>query len=134
MSNAQAIASLAKFSAGLRSLPTIVAIKVAEAAAPILTGLVHATFEASENAYGTSWVPGADGQTVKLRKSGNLAKNVAYTAVGTKIRLRLGTSYAKYQVGRRPIAPPQGGALPVAYAKALSDVAAQVIRAELGTP
>ncbi len=110
----------------------VTANKIAAAAAPVLTALVHETYNASENAYGTSWVPGADGQKVTLRKSGKLAKNVAYTAVGTKIRLKLGVPYAKYQVGKRPIAPTQGGALPVAYSEALARLSVRICREELG--
>ncbi len=126
------MSSLAQFAAKLRQLPTIVAQKVAAQAAPVLTSLVQETFDASENAYGTSWSPGAEGQIVTLKKSGALSRGLSYVAVGTKLRMRLAVSYAKYQVGRRPVAPPQGGSLPVAYSDALARVAASVIKTELG--
>ncbi len=126
------LSSLAKFQKDLRSLPTTVAIEAAAKAAPILTALVHETFNASENAYGNLWSPGADGRKVTLRKSGKLFSNVAYTATGTKIRLKLGASYAKYQVGRRPVAPRQDAPLPVAYSAALARVAVAAVKKALG--
>ncbi len=131
MSNAQAIASLAAFSAGLRALPRVVAQKVALEAAPALTDAVMATFSASSEADGTPWAPGADGQKVTLRKSGSLAGKIRYIAIGTRLRVALGVAHAKYQVGRRPLFPKQGDPLPPAYVKALQDATAKVCRAEL---
>lgn len=132
MSNAKAIASMANFEADLRRLPTTVAIEAARLAAPKLTELVKVTFSQAETPYGVGWLPGADGQKITLRKSGALEKNVAYTATGTRIRLRLGVSYAKYQVGRRRVAPRRGGALPAAYSAALADAAVEACKRGLG--
>jgi len=126
------ISSLAKFTAALRELPRTVAIKVASAAAPALTQAALATFNAGEDAYGASWDPGADGQRVTLRKSGSLANGIDYVATGTKLRVRLGVGYAKYQLGKRPAFPRQGAPLPTSYILALKSAADAVIRAELG--
>ena len=126
------MSSLAEFAARLRKLPTVLAIEVAKAAAPVMTDLVHQTFEASEDAFGGSWKIRSDGNRATLKKSGALAKTVKYVAVGTKIRLALGVSYARYLIGSRPIAPKQGEGLPVAYTQALSQVVADVCRRELG--
>ncbi len=126
------IASLSKFAADLRNLPRVVAIKVAAASAPVLTQLTQATFNASENAYGTSWKPGAEGQTITLKKSGALFSKIHYVAIGTKLRVALGVKYAKYVVGKRPVTPSQGGALPVAYSEALARTAVAVCRQEFG--
>jgi hypothetical protein len=132
MSNSSALSSLAKFSANLRTLPTVVAQKVAAAAAPLLTEAARETFGASEDAYGDSWSPGADGKKVTLKASGRLASKIHYVAIGTKLRVALGVSYAKYQVFRRPVTPRQGEALPVAYVAALSEATAKVCRQEMG--
>ena len=126
------MSSLAEFAARLRKLPTVLAIEVAKAAAPVMTDLVHQTFEASEDAFGGSWKIRSDGSRATLKKSGALAKNVKYVAVGTKIRLALGVSYARYLIATRPIAPKQGQGLPVSYSQALSRVTADVCRRELG--
>ncbi len=132
MSNAQAIASLAAFSAGLRALPRVVAQKVALAAAPALTEAVLATFNASAEADGTPWQPLATGERATLRKSGSLAGKIRYVAIGTRLRVALGVAHAKYQVGRRPLFPKQGDPLPPAYVKALQDATSAVCRAEIG--
>ncbi|HXG69992.1 MAG TPA: hypothetical protein VNJ04_05185 [Gemmatimonadaceae bacterium] len=125
MSNAIALASMKDFAAKLRDLPTVVAIKVATAAAPILTEMLRETFEASSDAYGNAWAPGAEGQIVKLQKSGATAKTVRFVATGTKLRVALGTSYIKYHLGKRPITP-RNGELPVKYGQALADVTQKI--------
>lgn len=126
------VASLKNFTAKLRELPRTIAIKVAEAAAPALTRAARETFEASEDAFGGSWSPGSKGQRVTLKKSGSLAKYIRYVAVGTKLRVALGVSYARYQIGRRPIFPKQGDPLPTAYVAALRETTIRVARAALG--
>ena len=126
------VGSLSKFQADLRRLPTVVAQRVAAESAGTITRLVEQTFSASENAYGIGWAPGAEGQKVTLRKSVALARGLVYVATGTRIRLKLAVKYAKYQVGKRPVAPSQGAPLPLAYATALSRTAIAICRAELG--
>lgn len=124
--------SLAKFSAEIRRLPRRVAHRVAEQAAPAITDLARTTFSASEDAYGVPWVPGADGQKVTLYKSGQLARRVHYVAIGTKLRVALGVPYAKYQIGKRPVFPTQGGQLPAEYQRTLQRIAVAVCREEIG--
>lgn len=126
------VATLSQFSSALRRLPVVVAQKVATAAAPVLTSLVADSFDAGEDPYGNAWIEGSQGQRVTLRKSGNLAKGLQYVATGTKLRMRLPVAYAKYQVGKRPVAPAQGSALPVEYSRALARTAVAVCREELG--
>ncbi len=125
-------ASLSQFTADLRRLPRVVAQKVATAAAPAITALALETFYAGENAYGTTWAPGEEGQKVTLRKTGALARGVHYVAIGTKLRVALGVRYAKYQIGKRPVFPGQGGALPIGYVRSLQRAAVDVCRAEMG--
>jgi hypothetical protein len=124
-------ANLKKFASSLRELPRVVGHRVASACAPVLTALVIETSRASEDAYGAAWAPGDSGQVVTLRKSGALLDGVRYVAIGSKLRLALTTKYAKYQVGRRPVTPRQGEALPPAYARALDTTARRVIREAL---
>lgn len=124
--------SLADFAARLRKLPTVVAIEVAKAAAPVMTALVLQTFEAGTDAFGGSWKIREDGTRATLKRSGALAKNVKYVAIGTKLRIALGVAHARYNIGTRPIAPKQGQGLPAAYARELQRVTAEVCRRELG--
>jgi len=130
--SAAALNSLRDFTRSLAGLPTTVATKVAAAAAPAITDAARATFDASTDAYGVPWASGAEGQTVTLKDTGTLASTIRYVAIGTKLRVALGTAYAKYQVGRRPVTPRQGDPLPAAYRQALASAAAKVIREELG--
>lgn len=123
-------ASLKAFAARLRALPMVVAHKVAQRAAPLLTEAAQASFRASEDPYGVAWEPGAEGQRVTLRKSGTLLSNVRYVAIGTRIRLAITTGYAKFQVGRRPVTPLPGEPLPAAYAAALEQATREIIREE----
>jgi hypothetical protein len=131
MSLAGSPASIAKFAAGLRRLSRVVAQKVTEAAAPALTELGLATFDASEDAYGDSWAIGADGRRVTLDRTGALKSTLRYVAIGTRLRVALGVPYAKYQIGKRPVFPAQGGELPVAYSEALAKSSADAVREEL---
>ena len=123
--------SLKDFSKRLRTLPLVVAHKVAQAAAPALTAAAQASFAAGETPYGDGWLPSPDGKTVTLRKSGALMSGVRYVAIGTRLRVALTTRYAKYVVGKRPVTPRQGSALPTEYTAALKRAAAEVITAEV---
>lgn len=107
----------------MRALPRVLAHRVTEKAAPALTALAKDTFGAGEDAYGNSWAPGHKGQQVTLTKTGALARYLVYVAIGTKLRVALGTSYAKYQIGKRPVFPRHGDELPVAYSATLAKIA-----------
>jgi hypothetical protein len=123
--------SIHKFSQGLRELPRLVANRAATLAADRFTAVAMSTFERSENAYGRSWILSSKGERVTLRDSGSLARTIRYKAIGTRIRVELGTSYAKYQVGRRPTFPTQTSALPPAYADALKASLAEALSVEV---
>jgi hypothetical protein len=126
--------SLKAFSASLRRLPRVLGQKVASAAAPVLTETSETTFRAGEDPYGNAWAPGEHGDRITLVKTGALSKFLKYVAIGEKLRVALGVPYAKYQIGKRPVFPRQGGALPVAYRRTLEEKTAEAIRAELGEP
>jgi hypothetical protein len=122
--------SLNAFAARLREIPKTLAIKVAEESAPEITALAKSTFAAGENAYGVTWAPLKSGERTTLNRSGGLAAGVYYVAIGTKIRVKLAVSYAKYQIGKRPIFPRKF--LPTAYVRQLASTAHATIRAQLG--
>lgn len=132
MSNAQAIATIAKFAEDLRRLPRVVGHRVAEAAAPEITALARRTFDQSATPYGVPWAPANDGAKVTLHRTGALARTVVYVAIGAKLRVKLGVPYAKWQIGKRPIYPRQDSPLPPDYAATLARIAVEVVRAELG--
>jgi hypothetical protein len=125
------VESLRKFSKNLRALPKVVAQKVATQSAPPLTTDTHRTFSAGTDPYGVPWAPGADGQRVTLVLTGALEQALAYTSTGTIIRLQTLPRYAKYQLGKRRVAPAPGATLPPAFRTILSTAADSIIRAEL---
>ena len=123
--------SLKELSANLRRLPTTLAAKVTAAAAPALTSVANSTVAASQDPYGVPWAPGADGKKVTLHRTGALLGFLHYVGIGTRLRVSLGVRYAKYQLGRRPVFPRQGAALPPDYVKTLQQTTAQAIRSSL---
>lgn len=125
------IGKLKDFAASLRQLPVQVGQKVAASVAPPLTTIVQTDFDASRDPYGIPWAPGVDGQRVTLRKTGALARGLVYRAIGRKLRLQLAPVYAKYQVGKRRIAPAQGAALPTEYSSVIGETAHTIIREDL---
>lgn len=120
------VSSLKSFSANLRGLSTTLGQKVAERAAKDITTLAQDSFAKSEDPFGVPWAPGFDGRDVTLRQSGSLSRTIRYVAIGTKLRVALGVSYAKYQVGKRPVFPTQGGLLPASYSRTLERVTQEV--------
>lgn len=123
--------TLKRFSKSLREISTVTAQKIATAAAPVLTTLLRATFDTSEDPYGVPWDSGRDGQTITLRKTGALASGLSFVAIGVLLRMRLAARHAKYQVGRRPVSPRQGEPLPLAWREALARTARDVLTAEV---
>lgn len=122
------LSTIRNFEKALREMPRVAAQKAAALAAPALTDAMRATFDEGADAYGVGWRPGAEGQRVTLKETGALANRVRYTAIGTKIRMLLAVPYAKYQVGRRPIAPRPGDPLPPSYVQALKSAVAKIFR------
>lgn len=125
------IASIAQFTNDLRRLPKVVAQAVAKRAAPAITALAAQSFAESETPYGVPWAPAKDGEKVSLVKTGSLRRYIHYVAIGTKLRVALGVPYAKFQIGKRPVYPTQGGALPRDYRETLARTAVAVVREEM---
>lgn len=127
------IARLRAMSKKIRRLPKVVAAMVAEVVAPEITAVAKETFDAGENAYGNAWAPGKKGQHVTLVKTGDLERGIAFVAAGGRIKVRLGVKYAKYQIGKRPVFPRKGAALPASYLDVLK-TAAKAILSKESTP
>lgn len=126
------MSSISKFTAGLRRLPIFAALRIAREAAPVLTSYARETYNQSQTPYGVPWDPSVDGHRVTLKKSEKLFSTVYYVAIGTKLRVKLGVPYAKYQIGKRAVFPTQGRELPKKYVDALAKISADAIRDELG--
>lgn len=120
--------SLSRFSNALRTMSRGLASAIAAKAAPVISDFAAKSFASSTDPYGVAWVPSVTGDTVKMRKTGALSRFIRYVAIGTKLRVSLGVPYAKYQIGRRPVYPRQGGALPAEYSDALKRIAIEEAR------
>lgn len=131
MSLKGSVQSIANFTQALRKIKTVTAQKIAEKAAEKITEIGKRAFEAGQDPYGNDWTPGADGDAVTLKKTGALERTLRYVANGTKIRVALTVPYAKYQIGKRPVFPKQGGTLPAEYTETLQRVAVDVIKQEI---
>ena len=114
MSEITSFAALAATRAKLIALPAVSA-RIAARVAPAFSALAQQSFDSQSSPYGDPWAPGADGQSVDLRKSGRL-RSVAlrYVAEGTRVRASIGgVSYARYQLKRGLL--PKTGAIPSAW-------------------
>ena len=125
------IQSLNRFSQDLRRLPRTVAARATSLAAPRLTEVARRSFAQSLDPYGVPWAPGTDGDRVSLRKTGALERLLYYVGIGRKLRVSLGVPYARYQIGKRPIFPGQGAALPPDYVRTIQRAAVDAVRLEL---
>lgn len=121
---------MVKLAGVLRALPTTLAQRVAAKAAPLISELAEQSYDASQDPYGVAWAPAKDGSTVSLKRTGNLRGLLRYVAIGTRLRVALGTRYAKYQIGKRPVYP-RPGLLPAAYSAKLEEVVQTEARAFL---
>lgn len=106
----------------LTALPRTMAVDVANRAAPKLTTLTHSAFDAGRSVYGDPRPAGAKGQALTLRNTGAVAGRMQFVALGTTVRCDLGSSYAKFLIGKYGILP--NGFLPADWSAALRDLAA----------
>lgn len=105
----------------LQAIPTTVAQNVARAVAPELTSVARADFDAGRTAYGAARPLGKGGQALSLVKSGITQGSIRFVDIGTRVRVALGTRYAKYLVGKYKILP--SGSLPRAWSDAIRAIA-----------
>jgi hypothetical protein len=107
----------------IRKLPVSVAHDVAQRAAPALTALTRADFDAGQSVYGDPRPRSkVDGHVLTLTRTGATKADLRFVANGTIIRCVLGTKWARYLIGKYGILP--SGALPAAYKRALDGVVA----------
>ena len=123
--------SLRAFAKSLKRLPSVLGHRVAREAAPVLTSLLVSTFDAGENAYGIAWDAGSKGERITLVRSGSTKRGLRFVAIGAKLRVALATRWAKYQVGKRPVTPAPGAALPSSFRDTLEQLTSSLAREEL---
>jgi len=105
----------------------VVAQEVAARAAPKVTALALAEFDAGRTAYGDPRPEGVDGRELTLVRTGATRAALRFAAVGTVIRCVLGPRYARYLVGKYRILPSGQQSVPFRWRRAISDVARDVV-------
>jgi hypothetical protein len=119
-------ASLAILAKRLRDVPKVTAQRIAARVAPELTSRAQESFAAGTSVYGDAWPPGAGGP-YDLVDSGNTRKSIKFVSIGTIVRAKLGTPYAKYLVGKYKILPIGSSQMPTAWQEAVGAIAREEI-------
>lgn len=99
---------LTAFAAKLKRLSVVAAQKIASKAAPALTAAAREAYTGGVTVYG-----GARPGGVSLMRTGATLGALAFVAIGRRVRVQLGTRYAKYLIGKYAILP--SGSLPAAW-------------------
>lgn len=90
----------------LQELPRTLAASVATRAAPVLTGLTQDAYASTHDVYDQPRpVSEVDRKPLDLRRTGDAQRALTFVAIGTLVRVRLGTPYTKYLIGKYRILP-----------------------------
>jgi len=123
--------SLRDLKARVLKLPTTVAAAVAKDAAPLLSSLAQASFDAGETVYGDARPEGKRGP-VKLYRTGLTRRSLRFSAEGTKLRAVLSAPYMRFLIGKYRVLPVgERSALPVKWQRALDLLVERVVGEQL---
>jgi hypothetical protein len=119
---------LKDLAARLRALPKTAAIKVAAKSAPAITALAQSAYDGGTTVYGGARPSGKSG-ALSLVATGRTRATLRFVAVGSIVRVALGTRYARFLIGKYGILPM--ATLPTAWGEALGRVSVEVLDAEV---
>lgn len=120
-------ATLKAFAKKIRQLPKVLAIDVATRVAPSISGLARSAYTGGQTVYGDARPTGVHGNFLTLVQSGATLAAMRFVSVGTRVRARLGTKYARYLIGDYRILPM--GSLPAKWSEQIAeDSAAEIQR------
>lgn len=114
-------AKLRDLATSLKRLPVRLAQDVAAKVPPEVTGRAQASYASGATVYGEARPLGVNGNALSLVKSGATQGQVRFVAIGTLVRARLGTRYAKFLIGKYSILP--NGPMPAGWSKAIGEIA-----------
>jgi hypothetical protein len=121
---------LRAFAKGLRALPRVAAVKVAQRAAASLTGALTGSFDSGLTAYDEPRPLGSRGNRLTLRQTGRLRSLLRMVYDGsTRLRAALTVPYARYQI-RFGVLPRGGDAMPAKWSRLLERDTGAVIGEE----
>lgn len=122
------VGNLRNLNKALRALPRRAAIEIARVAAPEITGLMRASFDAGQTVFGDARPLGSHGNVLSLVKTGDARRSLLFTSDGgTKIRASLPMKYAKYLIGKYRIMPNGNQAMPLRWRSAIADITRRVL-------
>lgn len=107
----------------LRALPLSMAHDVAKRSAPALTEEVQGAFDSGRNVYGESRPESVDGGPLSLVKTGATKRLLRFRATGRLVGAVLGTTYARFLIGKYRILPM--GGMPAEWSRRLSGIVAK---------
>lgn len=109
----------------LNKLPITASARIAARAAPEMTALAGASYDAGRTAYGTPRPKGVDGRKLDLVQSGASRRAMRFGATGRDIRTGALPRYTRYLIGKYDVLP--NGPLPAEWRAKLTDIAARVL-------
>lgn len=117
--------TLKSFAKKLSKVSTVAAQAVATRAAAPLTSRAGSDYDGGRTAYGEARPPGVNGNALSLVKSGDTRSLLRFTSIGTRVRVVLGTPYAKFLIGKYKILP---NSLPRPWATELERITGEELR------
>jgi hypothetical protein len=118
--------TLKRLAKNLRALPTTVSMRVAERVAPLLSERAASAYASGQTVYGDARPAGKHGNSLDLHVTGTTQGRVQFAAIGTVVRARLGTRYARFLIGKYRVLPM--GRLPVAWSEDIGRIAREEIQ------
>lgn len=101
--------------------------EIARDAAPELSRMALADFNAGNTAYGDARPEGTHGP-VTLIRTGATQRDLGFRATGTTIWARLKQRYSKYLIGKYRILPIGNAPMPAKWKRALDSIVARVLQ------
>lgn len=99
------LASLSKLGSAMRAAPLRIRTNVAKEGSVALTDDLREDFDGGRTAYGDPRPLSKAGTPLSLVKSGGTKATLVFKAIGTILRVALGTKHAKFLVGKYGMLP-----------------------------
>jgi hypothetical protein len=129
------VRSLESLKRALKKLPITASARIAQRAAPEITGLAGGAYDSGMTVYGRPRPLGVDGKPLTLDRTGASREAMHFIATGRDIRTARLPRYTKYLIGKYDVLP--NGPLPQLWRDRITAIAAEVLLADIrggGTP
>jgi hypothetical protein len=123
------IRSLGALKRALRNMPITASARIAARAAPEITTLAGGAYDSGHTVYGLPRPQGVNGDELTLERTGKSRAAMRFSATGRDIRTVPLPRYTKYLIGKYDVLP--NGPLPPIWRETITDIAAQVLHAQI---